>query len=327
MDNVCHTLVGAALGRAGLARPTPLGMSTLLIAANLPDVDAAVFATNTLAVSFRRGWTHGVLAQVLLPLALVAAMAAWDRFRRRSRGLPPPPHGAPDAQRGPRPVRLGELALLAYVGVLSHVYLDCLNSYGIRLLMPFSGRWFYGDALFIMDPWMWLTLGVALWLAAQRARAGHPAPERPVQIGLALTALYTIVMLGSNVAARAVVAEGLERAGRPVTTRFMVTPVVVNPFRREVVIDLGERYEKGTVWFEPLPHFRPGGYGIDTHLGDPEVQQALATPRARAYLVWSRFPFAAVDRTTSPPRVWLNDYRYANTGPGGWSRFLTEVPQ
>lgn len=313
MDNICHTLVGAALGRAGLAKRTPLGTGTLLLAANLPDVDAAVFATNTLAVSFRRGWTHGVLAQALLPLVLVGVVVIWDRVYRRPRGRPR--------------VRAGALALLAYAGVLSHVYLDFLNSYGIRLLMPFSGRWFYGDALYIVDPWMWLMLGGAVSVAARRARAAHPAPERPAQLGLVLAGLYTLIMLGSNVAARAVVADGLERAGRTPAPRFMVTPVFVNPFRREVVIDLGTRYEKGTVWFEPLPHFRPGGYGIDTNFGDPEAQAALGSPRARAYLAWARFPFVWVDRTTTPPRIWLNDYRYANTGPGGWSRFLTEVGQ
>ena len=43
MDNLCHSLVGAALGKAGLARRTTLGMSTLVIANNLPDLDVAVF--------------------------------------------------------------------------------------------------------------------------------------------------------------------------------------------------------------------------------------------------------------------------------------------
>ena len=45
VDNVCHSLLGAALGRAGLARRTPLGMTTLVVANNLPDVDVAVFAS------------------------------------------------------------------------------------------------------------------------------------------------------------------------------------------------------------------------------------------------------------------------------------------
>ena len=43
------------------------------------------------------------------------------------------------------PARVGPLLLISYLGVLSHVLLDYLNNYGVRLLMPFSDRWFYGD--------------------------------------------------------------------------------------------------------------------------------------------------------------------------------------
>ncbi len=306
MDNLCHTLAGAALGKAGLARRTSLGMSTLLIASNLPDVDVAVFATNTLAMWFRRGWTHGVLAQAALPLLLAGAVALWGRWR-----------GKGDL------VRVGQLVLLAYVGVLSHVFLDWLNTYGVRLLMPFSNQWFYGDTLFVVDPWMYLALGAGVWLSRRRERGGRPAPQRPARVALAVAAGYIVVMMGATQAARAVVADGIVRAGRPAGTRFMVSPVVVNPFKREVVVDVGDRYEKGVVWFDPLPHFRPAGFGMGHGLTDPAVQQALDTPLARDFLVWSRFPFATVDTSTSPPRVWLNDYRYANTGSGGWS--ATEI--
>ena len=61
----------------------------------------------------------------------------------------------------------------------------------------------------------------------------------------------------------------------------MVTPVVVNPFRREVVIDFGDRYEKGNLWFDPMPHFRPAGFGIAKGFELPEVQQALQSPLAQ----------------------------------------------
>jgi inner membrane protein len=160
---------------------------------------------------------------------------------------------------------------------------------------------------------------VGVWLSARRGRAGQPQPERPARLALAVAAGYIVVMIGANQAARAVVAEGLARAGRPADTRFMVSPVPVNPFEREVVVDVGDRYEKGVVWFEPLPHFRPSGFGMGHGLTDPLVQQALDTPVARDFLVWSRFPFATIDASTSPARVWMNDYRYANTGSGGWS--------
>ena len=70
MDNLCHTLVGAALGEAGLKRRTPLAMATLLVGANLPDVDAVtyVYADSPTSFAFRRGWTHGVLAMAVLPI-------------------------------------------------------------------------------------------------------------------------------------------------------------------------------------------------------------------------------------------------------------------
>jgi nucleoside-diphosphate-sugar epimerase len=48
MDPVCHTLAGAAIGEAGLKQRTSLGMATLIVAANLPDVDVLVYATGHL---------------------------------------------------------------------------------------------------------------------------------------------------------------------------------------------------------------------------------------------------------------------------------------
>ena len=304
LDNLCHSLAGAALGRAGLAGRTPLGMSTLVIANNLPDVDVAVFATNTLAMSFRRGWTHGVLAQAVLPIALTALVVAGDRLFRR---------GKPDR------VNAGAILLLSYIGVLLHVFMDFLNSYGVRLLMPFSETWFYGDALYIVDPILYGVFGLGWWLSSRRARRGVPEWWRPARIAVAVAAIYMLAMLGSNLAARREVRSGLTRAGLSADTTFMVTPVFANPFRREVVIDVGDRYEKGHVWFDPLPHFRPAGFGIEKGLDDPEAQAALRLPRAQAYLRWSRFPFAQVNAAPPLDGVWLNDYRYASAGPYGWS--------
>jgi inner membrane protein len=303
VDNVCHSLLGAALGKAGLARRTPLGMTTLVVANNLPDIDVAVFATDTLAMSFRRGWTHGVPAQLALPIVLTAAVVAGDRIFRK--------HAT-------ERVRPAQVLLLSYVGVLLHVFLDFLNSYGVRLLMPFSERWFYGDALYIVDPIMYVTLGLGWWLAARREKKGSANPFTPARAGLAVALIYVLAMLGSNLIARREVRQGLTRAGRPADTRFMVTPVFANPFRREVIIDVGDRYEKGLLWFEPLPHFRPAGYGMEKGLAAPAVQAALQLPRAQAFLRWSRFPFVQVT-PTSPPEIWLNDYRYASAGPYGWA--------
>src|SRR3712207_8618801 len=78
MDNVCHTLVGAALAESGLKRRTALGAATLMIGANFPDVDVLAVPFGH-GVDFRRGWTHGVLALAVLPFVLTALMLAWNR--------------------------------------------------------------------------------------------------------------------------------------------------------------------------------------------------------------------------------------------------------
>ncbi|HEX7119340.1 MAG TPA: metal-dependent hydrolase [Longimicrobiales bacterium] len=162
MDNLTHSLAGAALAAAGLRRASPLAAPTLVLAANAPDIDAFIyfFRDEYFALAFRRGWTHGPLAMALLPFLVAGAVLAWDRGIRRRR------------EPGAEPARALPIVLLAIVGVLTHPALDWMNTYGIRLLAPLSMRWFYGDALFIIDPWLWLALGAASFLAsAPRGRA------------------------------------------------------------------------------------------------------------------------------------------------------------
>lgn len=311
MDNLCHTLAGAALGEAGLKRRTALGSATLMLASNLPDIDVAVFATDTLAMSFRRGWTHGIVAQLVLPAVFAGFMLGWDRFRRR-------PENPAANLRG--------LLLLSYLGLWLHVFMDWLNSYGVRLLKPFSDQWFYGDALYIIDPILYVVFGAAIVLARRAQARGDAAPWRFARAGLWVAGAYALLMLASNWWARAEVRDGLERAGRG-EERFMVTPVLGNPFRREVIVDVGDRYEKGFLWFEPFPHFRPAGYGVNTNAADPAALQAAKTPRFQAFLMWSRFPFFVIERTRDKTVVVINDYRYS--GPGGregWATQTVEFP-
>ncbi|MGH9310579.1 MAG: metal-dependent hydrolase, partial [Vicinamibacterales bacterium] len=162
MDNLCHTLAGAALAEAGLRHRTRFGGAALMIASNLPDIDVLAFISDTPAVALRRGLTHGVIAQVLLPVALAAVLVLVDKRR------PPRSPGASAVQ----PIAL---LVMCYVAGLLHVGMDWLNNYGVRLLMPFSDRWFYGDAVFIVDPWLWLTFASGSLLARRWRR---PAPAR-----------------------------------------------------------------------------------------------------------------------------------------------------
>ena len=129
MDNITHALVGAAVGESGLKKKTGLGLASLIISANLPDLDAIgwLFGEN---LAWRRGWTHGPVALLLLPPLLAWALAAFDRWQLR-RGMRPQSRA---------PVNFWWLLSLAYIGIFSHVLFDFFNSYGVRWLMPFSDR-------------------------------------------------------------------------------------------------------------------------------------------------------------------------------------------
>ena len=296
MDNVCHTLVGAAFGEAGLKRRSRYGNAALIIASNLPDLDVLVFATGTPSVSFRRGWTHGVLAQLLLPVALTAVIWLADRVARR---------GGDDEG---TPLRVGWLLLLSYLGVYSHVFLDLLNNYGIRLLAPFDWRWFYGDAVFIIDPWLWLALGAGIWVS-RRNRTTAPA-----RASLVFAGCYITVMLLSASAARAVVADAWRQARRSEPRAVMVGPIALTPFTRVFIVDAGDRYETGVFdWWPTSLRFDPEP--VPKNDRDPIVaaarQQSLGI---QGFLVWSRFPFWRLEPVEGGTRVTVGDMRFVSAG-------------
>ena len=243
MDPLAHTLFGATMAEAGLRRKTALATGTLIIGANIPDVDAvAMLISADYALQVRRGWTHGILALMIWPFLLTGAMLAVDRLLQRRRGRrdrapsastrttdsrstgPPPDTGtmprssetratlkrqsASSRKSGPNfshgmtqslPMRPGVLLGIAFLGVWSHPLLDWLNTYGIRLLMPFDDTWFYGDTLFIIDPWVWLLAGAGVVLARSES---WPGIGGWIVLGTALTALVTtadMVPLGAKI--------------------------------------------------------------------------------------------------------------------------------
>ena len=302
MDNLAHTLAGLAIAEAGLRRKTAFGATTLAIAANLSDIDAAIyfFGDDVDGLAFRRGWTHGILAMLVLPLLLALCVRGVSKLRGSST----------DAL----PVNWRWLLALSAIGVWSHPLLDLLNTYGVRLLMPFSGRWFYGDALFIIDPWLWL----ALLIGIVASRLSHAA--RPARIAIALVSVYIVAMAASSRVGRRIVerqATG-ERA-----YRVMVSPVPVTPFRRRVVRDLNERYEVGEFTLGSAAQYEAKDTvpsGRRTWLADVAVR----TREGAAFLSWSRFPVFSAEEGSHGPLVRISDLRYADERGRGWASVVVD---
>ena len=302
MDNLCHTLVGAALGEAGLKRRTRFGSATLMIASNLPDVDVLVFATGTPSVAFRRGWTHGILADVLLPPLLTAVMLLVASRRPTTSGQPS--------------VQPTQLLLLSYIGVILHVLMDLLNTYGVRLLMPFSQQWFYGDVLFIIDPWLWLALGTGVSLSVRRR-----APNWS-RASLVVAAAYVLAMLVSARAARGEMIDRWHQVEGQPPHALMVGPIPVTPLQRQLIIDAGDRYETGMFRWQPR-NIRFDQDDVPKNDIDPRVAIARRAPNIRAFLIWSRFPFWTFEPVEGGTRVTVGDMRF-NGGRGVVGRNFTQ---
>jgi inner membrane protein len=310
MDNLCHTLVGAAMGEGGLKRSAgqaiPLAMPALLIGANLPDVDVlAYFWGSDTALGFRRGWTHGVPALMLWPFVLTGLLLAWDRWVRR--------RWRPDAE----PAQPRALLWLSTLAILTHPFLDWLNTYGLRWLMPFDGTWFYGDTLFIVDPWIWLALSAGVVLSRLRRTC------RPARWALGAVCVYIVLSWSLQLATRRVAKQALIAAGRPIH-RMMAGPVLANPFRKDIVSDAGEGYDLGTVdWLgSPKFHARDRPY-VPTNVALPGVAEAAATREGVIFLDWARFPFFQVEGRT----IQMIDARYTLEPGEGFARLKVELPK
>jgi inner membrane protein len=254
-----------------------------------------------------RGHTHTVVFAVLAGLLLWGAVLALRRAAR-----------AP----GERGAMLG----LAVAGTLSHIVLDWTNSYGVHPFWPVDDRWYYGDAVFIVEPWLWLAglvpmllvttsrvlrvvlgiLLVGILAAAWRvdmvgrdvaialtvaAAAGLlllrlASPPRRVWLGIAAWLVVEVVFFASTHVARG----HLRDAVGPALADAVLTPAPGNPLCvGALVVELdGATYRASSATVAPWPALRDAGR-CDAPGGDVGMQPSTraASAQVRWGAAWS----------------------------------------
>ncbi|HEU4766946.1 MAG TPA: metal-dependent hydrolase, partial [Pyrinomonadaceae bacterium] len=155
MDNLTHSLVGLTAAKAGLERLSPGATALCIVAANVPDIDVAILLTGDrwTYLQHHRGITHAIVGVVALALLLPLVFYGVDRVLSWLRKRPPT-------------TKLGGLTIASALVTATHPILDWTNNYGVRFFLPWSPKWYYGDLVFIIDPYIWLILGGAsclLW--------------------------------------------------------------------------------------------------------------------------------------------------------------------
>lgn len=350
MDPLAHTLFGATMAEAGLKRKTALATATLIIGANIPDIDAlAMLVSSDYALYVRRGWTHGILALFIWPFLLTGLMLFIDRLiqKRMQRK---------NKMRAGPPMRPALLLGIAFLGVWSHPLLDWLNTYGVRFLMPFNDTWFYGDSLFIVDPWFWLLAGAGVVLARSKSWKGisgwillgtaatalvvsaeivpfavkvlwltgiaaiifirwtgwHRNATQPIALALLATLLLYIAFMITGSALTANQARAHLSESGAIVKQVMANPLPARPLLRSGIAASETHYYRFTInWIRP-GSFELSGEPIPIVEPDETIRAAINAPEVRGLMNWIRFPAYESRQMDDGWKVIIRDLRYVH---------------
>jgi inner membrane protein len=281
MDNVTHSLVGLML-----ARVSGRNAMMMVVAANLPDVDIISWAGGSLTyIEYHRGIAHSLLA---LPLLALIPMLL---FRSRS----------------------WQSYAACLVGVLSHLLLDWTNTYGIRMLLPFSGRWLHLDITDVVDPWILVALLLAVAAPALAGLVGSEIGAKKstgARRGWAWVAVaFLLAYEGGRFAAhqRALNVMGARLYNGKPANRLSAIPIRWTPFQWRGVAE-GDGYVVD-VPVDLNTEFDPSDGRIE--YASPVNEAAMKT---RAFQVFSRFdqvPFWKTEKLADgATEVQLIDLRF-----------------
>lgn len=304
MDNITHSLVGLALARAGFNRVGMGATTVLVLSANAPDSDIVAATQGALRyLEVHRGYTHSLIAAPFLAALCVLVTAAI--FRKR--------------------LRWGALWGLACLGIASHLLLDWTNSYGIRLFLPFSSRWFHGDLSSLTDLVVLAALAVAgvwPWFAGLVSSEIGDRPTRGRRSAVAVLTFYLLFDFGRGLMhARAITQMASRLYGDAVPVAIGALPTSWNPFRWNGIVELTDRYRGFEV--NVFSNLDPdGGTTIYKIPFDEAIRRAMTTEPFRFFSYFARFPAWAEQPVLLPAihatRVELTDLRFGAPGVGGF---------
>jgi inner membrane protein len=283
MEPVTHFLTGACLGRAGFNRRTAYATLAMTLAAEAPDMDVFWgFRGPVAGFGHHRGITHTFVGAPFVALAVTGVVWLWHRSRREPPVVPP---------------RWALLWLFSCLAVLSHIFLDWTNNYGVRPFFPFNPRWYSLDIAFIIEPIIFaaLLLGLVvpaiLGLADREIGAGKPLFRgRGWAIGaLVVVAIDLGVRAGEHHRALELISN--TRFGDQPMLRAAAEPYPVTPFHWSALVETAGYYQMGSVdtWNETVDTNDQN----DVIFKPPVTPAVMAAKRSwlgRVYLDWARFP-------------------------------------
>ena len=281
MDPVTQGLFGA-LWSGSTARTSNLrpALLTGAIAGLAPDLDSLIHSSSDplLELEFHRHFSHALL---FTPVgALLVALILWPWLRHRQ--------------------RFGQVYLWAFLGYLSHGFLDSFTSYGTSWLWPLSDERLAWDWMSIIDPVF--SLPLAGLVAASCWRRSH----RWAMAGLVLAAGYLLLGGWQQHQAAALQQQLIDERGQS-ATRQRVMPSLGN------VLVWRSVYRHGDHWVVDALRVSPGSDALIWPGGRQAVFSVDSQPHAGSIRRYRHFTqdYLARGPDTADGRVVVSDVRYA----------------
>jgi len=302
MEPVTHALASIALGRAGLNKITRAATPMLLVSGLIADVDWVTRLGG--ADTFLRGHrtvTHSLVGTAAI-IAVVAA-ASWFTGRKYPKFA----------------VGIFPAFAICAVGAGAHLFLDMLNGYGVKLLWPFSPKWYAWDLADAVDSWILFFLLAGLLLpelfrlvleeiGSKPKRHGR---QRGAIVGLVFVALVIAGRAFSHQRAIALLDSRDYRGQTPLEVAALPRPS--NPFLWSGVVETDNAIFNLEVPLGPGREFDPEL--ADVHF-KPEpsltLKNAVSSSAAIEFLNFARFPLASVQPQGDGFQVRLRDMRFAS---------------
>jgi inner membrane protein len=196
LDNLTHTLVGILVGesaaRAAPARNAGLApdvrrnafVALMALGSNIPDLDfipSSITGNKLEYLLHHRGHTHTILGALIVATLLYLAWELWCRWRKLA----------------PSRVDRLQMAGIAALSTLLHIGLDSTNNYGVHPFWPIDNRWYYGDAVFIVEPSFWAMCAPLVFILRRFAKA---FVALALAIGIGLSFVTGMVPTGMAIA-------------------------------------------------------------------------------------------------------------------------------
>jgi inner membrane protein len=225
MDSLTHIVAGACIGEIALGKK--IGRKAMLwgaLAQSIPDIDfvAGLWMDTAHELVAHRGFTHSFLFAGIASFFLAMVAEKWHR-----------PHN---------------ISMERWIGfflfeILTHLFLDAFNNYGVGWFEPFSEKRISFNTIYVADPFFSIAPGIC-FLVLLFMKKKYPQRRRWAMAGLWIPILYLGYAVINKLTIDLSVREMAQKQ-QISYNRYFTTPAALNSWLWFIVLEDSSGYHVG----------------------------------------------------------------------------------